>query len=310
MRDPRKPASGTDLNALRLFCAVARERSYTRAAADSGLPVATVSRRVAALEQQLGAQLLRRTTRRVEPTDAGQLLLERCEPVLASLAQAVDCLDEETGRARGRLRVTLPADLARHWLAPALADFAARHPDIRLELDLTARVVDLVAEGFDLAIRVGEQPDSSLHVRRLGHFSSRLYASPKYLASLPAITAPDQLREANALLLQGRRDDREWVLRHGRHEARVTPAGNLVLNDVGALIEVTAAGAGIALLPEQFVAEELARRRIVAVLPQWTGPAAPVYAVYADRRLPARLRLFLDHLAAATRAARPQRPQG
>lgn len=292
-----------DLNALRLFCAVARERSYTRAAADSGQPVATVSRRVAALEQQLGVQLLRRTTRRVEPTGAGQLLLERCEPVLATLAEAIDCLGEEAAQARGRLRVTLPADIARHWLAPALADFAGRHPEIRLELDLSARIVDLVAEGFDLAIRAGELPDSSLHVRRLGQFTHRLYASPSYLASLPPIAAPEELREVNALTMPGRRHDREWVLRRGRQEARVIPTGNLVLNDIGALLELAAAGAGVALLPELFVGDVVAAGRLVPILPQWSGPSAPVYALYADRRLPARLRLFLDHLAQATRAA-------
>jgi DNA-binding transcriptional LysR family regulator len=285
-----------DLEALRLFCAVARARSFSRVARERAIPLATLSRRISALERQLDAQLLRRTTRRVEPTDAGSLLLERSEPALAQVDSAVECLSEESGRARGRLRITVPADFARHWLAAPLAGFALRHPDIRLELDVTDRVVNLVEERLDLAIRLGEQPDSSLVARRLATVANGLYASPGYLAALPPLAAPGDVEQLNALTLRGRRADREWRLKHGRREVTVTPRGNLTLNDMGALVALTTAGAGVALLPAPFVEPAVRSGALTRVLPEWEGPSTPVYAVYADRRLPARLRLLLDHL--------------
>ena len=284
------------LDDLRLFCSVARERSFTRAAELMGVPPATLSRRVAQLEQQLDAQLLRRTTRRVEPTDAGALLAERAAPALEALAEAVDCLADDTGNPRGRLRVTIPADLARYWLAGALAAFAGRHPDIRLELDLSSRMVDLVEEGFDLAIRAGRPPDDSLIARQLANLPTALFASPSYLAALPPLREPGDLAGANALVIPGRSADREWVLTKGREQFRVRPQGNVEVNDMTALVSLAAAGAGIALLPEPKVGEQAAAGSLVPVLAGWHGPESPIYAVYTSRRMPLRLRLFLDHL--------------
>jgi len=284
------------LDDLRLFCSVARERSFSRAAEQLGIPPATLSRRVAQLERQLDAQLLRRTTRRVEPTDAGALLLDRAEPALAQLAGAVECLAEDTGSPRGRLRVTMPADLARYWLAATLAEFAGRHPDIRLELDLSSRMVDLVEEGFDLGIRAGRPPDESLIARPLANMPTALFASPSYLAALPPIRHPRDLQGANALVIPGRSADREWILEKGREQVRVPPQGNVEVNDMTALVSLAAAGAGIALLPEPKVGEQAAAGSLVPVLPGWHGPESPIYAVYTSRRMPLRLRLFLDHL--------------
>lgn len=289
---PKTPS----LDDLWLFCAVARERSFTRVANDLGIPLATVSRRIASLERQLDAQLLRRSTRRVEPTDAGALLLSRAAPPLASLADALQCLSEESSTPRGRLRVTMPADTARYGLAGALASFAARHPDIRLELDLSSRIVDLLAEGFDLAIRAAKPTDGMLIARPLFRMRTRLFASPGYLASLPPIGHPRDLAAVNALVIAGRDSDRTWVLSRGRERASVTPHGNVEVNDLGTLISLAAAGAGVALLPESKLAGQAVTGSLVPVLDSWRGPDAPVFAVYASRRMPMRLRLFLDHL--------------
>lgn len=295
------------LDDLRLFCGVVRERSFTRAAELMGVPAATLSRRVAQLEHRLDAQLLRRTTRRVEPTDAGALLAERAGPALEALAEAVDCLAEDTGSPRGRLRVTMPADLARYWLAGALATFAGRHPDIRLELDLSSRMVDLVEEGFDLAIRAGRPPDESLIARQLANLPTALFASPSYLAALPPLREPGDLAAANALVIPGRSADREWVLTKGREQVRVKPQGNVEVNDMTALVSLAAAGAGIALLPEPKVGEQAAAGSLVPVLSGWHGPESPIYAVYTSRRMPLRLRLFLEHLREWARTSAPAR---
>lgn len=286
------------LDDLRLFAAVVDARSYSAAAHRLGVPLATLSRRIATLERRLGAMLLARSTRHVEPTDAGLLLARRIEPALRELDSAVDCLGEDAARPRGRLRVTMPTDIARQCLAAPLAEFAARHPEIHLELDLSSRVVDLVADRFDLAIRAGTPSDSTLIARPLARLSQALYASPVYLAALPALSRPEQLGQVNALTLAERSVDREWPLVHGRRRASLRPAGNCEVNDMGALIELAAAGAGVAMLPSAFVRPQVEAGRLARVLPEWSGPAVTVSALYTDRRMPARLRLLLDHLRA------------
>lgn len=286
----------TSYDDLRLFCTVARLRSFSRAAQELDMPLATVSRRVAELERQLDAHLLNRTTRRVDTTDAGALLLAQCSAPLEALAEAIDCLGEESGTARGRLRVTMPPELARFWLATPLAGFAARHPEIRLELDLSARVVNLVEEGFDLAIRAARPDSGALIARPLLRMTTALYASPDYLAALPALKRPRDLESVNALRLAGRHSDTAWALRRGREHATITPRGNVELNEMGVLIGLAAAGAGVALLPDPLVQDQVAAARLVVALPGWRGPEAPVFAVYASRRMPLRLRLLLDHL--------------
>ena len=193
----------------------------------------------------------------------------------------------------------MPADMARYWLAPALASFAARHPEIRLELDLSSRLTDLVAEGFDVAIRAAQPAEGSLIARPLAHMRTTLFASPSYLAALPAIRHPRDLGLANALVMSGRDSDRTWVLTRGRERVEVVPHGNVEVNDLGALIGLASAGAGIALLPEPKVGEQAATSSLVPVLDGWCGPDAPVFAVYPSRRMPLRLRLFLEHLRAS-----------
>ena len=290
---------GPPLDDLQLFATVARLRSFSRAAAELGMPVATVSRRVAALERRLEAQLLRRTTRRVEPTDAGALLLERADAPLRALADALDCLGEETRGPRGRLRVTMPADFAHTWLAAPIAEFVARHPDIRLELELTERVVNLVEEGFDLAIRAGEDLPPGLIARPLGRMPTGLYASPAYLASLPTLRHPRDLHQVNAIVLPTRRADAAWTLRHGSERVIAAPRGNLAVNDMTALIQLAAAGAGVALLPVPLARREIESGRLTPLLAAWRGPTVTIHTVYASRRMPLRLRLFLDEIRQA-----------
>lgn len=295
------------LDDLELFLAVARELSFARAARELGVPAATLTRRIQRLEQRLDAPLLRRSTRRVRLTDAGALLLERAEGPRRDLREALECLAEDSEAPRGRLRLTLPADLARLWLAAPLAEFAARHPEIRLELSLTGRLVDLVEEGFDLAIRAARPESSTLIARRLAALPTALYASPAYLAGLPALEHPRDLEAANALVLAGRSADRAWSLSRGREGVRVAPRGNLEADDLGTLISLVANGAGIALLPVPLVTGSQEGGRLVRVLPGWNGPEAPVYAVYLSRRMPLRLRLLLDHLRKWLDGASPGR---
>lgn len=290
------PDDPPPLDDLRLFSAVAEARSFSAAARTLGMPLATLSRRISALERRLGATLLSRSTRRVEPTDAGLLLAARADPALRELEGAIDCFGEQAARPSGRLRITMPADLARQCFAVPLAEFAARYPDIRIDLDLSARIVDLIADRVDLAIRAGTPADSGLIARPLAQLANALYTSPAYLASLPALSRPADLADVNALVLTGRSVDREWPLTRGRRRVSLRPAGNLQVNDLGALIELVAAGAGVALLPGAFVRTQVEAGRLTRVLPEWSGPSVAIHAIYTDRRMPARLRLLLDHL--------------
>ncbi len=284
------------LDDLELFLAVAKELSFARAARELGVPPPTLTRRIQRLEQRLDAPLLRRSTRRVRLTDAGALLLERAEGPRRDLREALECLAEDSDSPRGRIRITLPADLARLWLASPLAAFAARHPDIRLELSLTGRLVDLVEEGFDLAIRVGRPQSATLIARRLAVLPTGLYASPSCLAGLLPLAHPRDLEAVNAIVLTGRSADRSWSLSRAREKTEIAPRGNLEADDLGTLISLVASGAGVALLPVPLVAGSQEAGRVVRVLPGWNGPEAPVYAVFLSRRMPLRLRLLLDHL--------------
>jgi len=284
------------LDDLELFLAVAKELSFARAARELGVPPPTLTRRIQRLEERLDAQLLRRSTRRVRLTDAGALLLESAEGPRRDLREALECLAEDSDSPRGRVRITLPADLARLWLASPLAAFAARHPDVRLELSLTGRLVDLVEEGFDLAIRVGRPQSATLIARRLAVLPTGLYASPSCLAGLLPLEHPRDLEAANAIVLTGRSADRSWSLSRAREKTEIAPRGNLEADDLGTLISLVASGAGVALLPVPLVAGSQEAGRVVRVLPGWNGPEAPVYAVFLSRRMPLRLRLLLDHL--------------
>ena len=204
-------------NDLLLFARVVDARSFSRAAERLGLPKSTVSRRVAALETQLGERLLLRTTRKLTLTDFGHTMLEHAQQIVAEVDAAASLAQHRQAQPSGRLRVTMPSDFATMVLAPMMADFVQRYPAISLELDLTPRRIDLIADNMELAIRMGELPDdATLAARRLVVFSASLYASPQYLAKRGTPPEPEALMEHDTLRLLGRDGDAvPWVLQRG-----------------------------------------------------------------------------------------------
>jgi len=288
-------------NDLLLFARVVDEGSFSRAAERLGLPKSTISRRVAALETQLGERLLLRTTRKLTVTDFGVAVLEHAHHVVEDVAAAASLAQNRQLKPSGRLRVTMPTDMANLVLAPLLAEFMLKYPAITLEMDLSARFVDLIGENFDVAIRMGPlRDDTSLAARQIAAFSGSLYAAPAYLARHGTPSEPEMLMEHDALRILGRTGDPlPWLLVRGDARWEGIPPGRATANSPEVLMRMALAGAGITVVHDYFALQYLQRGELVQVLPDWHTPPAPAWAVFPGRRLmPARTRVFLDALTA------------
>ncbi|NSL53889.1 LysR family transcriptional regulator [Uliginosibacterium aquaticum] len=289
-----------DANDLLLFARVMDAGSFSAAAERSGLPKSTVSRRIAALETRLGERLLTRSTRRLLITEFGQGILEHARR-LQEEADAVSAYAQHRQAAvRGRLRVSMPADFGEWILGPLFLQFAASYPEVKLELDLSPRRVDLIGEQFDLALRVAARlpDDATLVARRLCTLESGLYASPAYLKHFGTPTRPDELMRHTALQLVGSNGEAQrWRLTRDQEVWEDLPMGPLAANSVSLMRLLASHGLGVAALSERFVADAVANGLLLRVLPDWQLPSMTVWAVMPGRRLlPARTRAFLGAL--------------
>jgi DNA-binding transcriptional LysR family regulator len=288
-------------NDLLLFARVVDEGSFSRAAGRLGLPKSTVSRRVAALEAQLGERLLLRTTRKLTVTDFGLAVLEHAHHVVEDVAAAASLAQNRQLKPSGRLRVTMPSDMANLVLAPLLAEFVLTYPAITLEVDLSARFVDLIGENFDVAIRMGQlRDDASLAARQIAAFTGSLYAAPAYIARHGTPSEPEALMEHDALRILGRTGDPlPWLLVRGDARWEGVPPGRATANSPEVLMRMALAGAGITVVHDYFASQYLQRGELVQVLPDWhTLPVAACAVVPGRRLMPARTRVFLDALNA------------
>lgn len=291
-----------DANDLLIFARVASLGSFSRAADQLALPRSTVSRRITQLEERLGERLMLRTTRRLRLTEFGEHLLQHALQVAAEVDAVAALSEHRQARPTGRLRVSMPSDIANLLLADSLAAFAALHPGVQLELDLSPRRVDLLGENFDLAVRMGELPDDNLLVaRRLACFSVSLYAAPAYLAERGDPPTPDALMTHEALYLL-RRDGEYpgWRLTNQAQSWEGRPPGRIAANSPETLIHLARAGAGIAAVPDALASPALRRGELRRVLSGWQLPSPTAWAVYPGRRLlPAKTRAFLEMLETA-----------
>jgi DNA-binding transcriptional LysR family regulator len=288
-------------NDLVLFARVVDEGSFSRAADRLGAPKSTVSRRVAALETQLGEQLLRRTTRKLTVTDFGRAVLEHAHHVVEDVAAAESLAQHRQVQPSGRLRVTMPSDMGNLVLAPMLAEFVLKHPAVTLEVDLSSRFVDLIAENFDVAVRMGElRDDATLAARRIASFTSSLYAAPAYVARRGVPAEPEALMEHDALRVLARTGDPAvWTLLRGEARWEGIPPGRATANSPELLMRMALGGAGIAMIHDPFAVPYLERGELVQVLPEWSTPPVVASAVFPGRRLmPAHARAFVDALVA------------
>jgi len=297
---------GNRLTEINAFVEVGRRLSFVRAADQLGLHVSAVSRAVAALETRLGVRLLQRTTRQVGLTEAGRAHLARCEALLAELQEAESAASALGGALRGTLRVSAPSGLGLTHITPALADFLAEHPHLTLDLHLSNRNVDLVEEGFDLAIRVGALRDSRLAARRLGDSRRVLVASPAYIERHGTPKRPAELASLACLVLDVGALPERWMLQ--RRGGRASVRANTVLrsNNALALLDACRAGAGIALLPHFAVTADLAAKRLTHLLPAWAAAEQGIFAIYPGNRfIPTKVRAFVDFLDARLRGLVP-----
>lgn len=283
------------LNDMALFVEVVKARGFRHAAEVVGLPNSTVSRRVSNLEKAIGLRLLHRTTRKIELTEAGKIYFERCKRIVDEAKLAHEQLGEILAQPTGILRASLPVDFATIYLAPLIAEFARMYPGISFDFDLTPRFVDLVSEPFDVAIRMGSQPDSNLIARQLANLPGYLFASPKYLERKGEPSVPADLTRHECLGFRSMKTN-GWTLHRANESVQVAVSGKFHLNSVGLIRRLATLDIGIVVLPEEIVADDVAKGRMRRILTDWEGPPTPVYAMTETRLLPAKTQRFIEFL--------------
>jgi DNA-binding transcriptional LysR family regulator len=284
------------LREMALFVEVAKAMSFRRASEATGVPPSSLSRRIAELEHAVGVRLINRSTRAIELTEAGAIYYARSREIVEAARIAHEELGQVAERPRGRLRVATTAEFARLFLAPLIAEYTRLCPNVTLEMDLNPNKVDLITENFDLALRIGEQPDSGLIVRRLGIIRTALYAAPAHLSRLQVPTEPADLAGHPAIRnLNAPRPD-VWVLSSGGRTVETPVGGQILVNNFGLMRQLALLGLGVTTLHEPMVIADVLAGRLVRVLPDWILREAPVFALMPSRLLPAKTRIFLDML--------------
>ncbi|TMS58888.1 LysR family transcriptional regulator [Imbroritus primus] len=285
------------LKQLETFVAVASRGSLSAAASAEGVAPAIIGRRLTALEERLGVKLMVRTTRKLSLTFEGAAFLEDCQRILNDLHNAEASVSAGGVKASGHLRITAPAGYGRRHVAPLVPRFLEAHPDVSLTLDLSDRVVDLVNEGFDCAIRLGDLPDSSLVSIRLADTRRVVVATPDYLARHGTPATLDDLNHANCLSFGAGAAQRGWVFQQDGQTVMVKIAGTMECTDGAVLHEWCLQGHGLAWRSWWEVGQDIAAGRLVTVLDAYAAPPIGIHAVFPQRKhLPLRVRLFIDFL--------------
>ena len=286
------------LKQIESFVAVSVKGSLTAAAHAEGVAPAVIGRRIDALEERLGVKLLVRTTRKITLTHEGSAFLENCQRVLADLASAEASVSEGGVKASGYLRITAPAGFGRRHVAPVVPRFIAEHPDVRVSLNLSDRVVDIVNEGFDCAVRVGDLPDSSLVSVRLADNRRLCVATPGYLKRAGMPQHPNELLKHECLTLSSDASQtRGWAFTVDGQITHLRPDGRIDCSDGQVLHSWCLQGLGIAWRSTWEVQREVERGELVTVLDEFAAPPNGVYAVFPHaKHLPLRVRLWIDFL--------------
>ena len=286
-----------DLNEVLIFTRIVRAGSITGAAKGLDMPKSTVSRKLSELEERLGARLLQRTTRKLNLTELGETYYRDCERIVAHLEEAELSITNLQAEPRGLLRITVPLNYG--FLGGIVAEFLGQNPLVQVELVCTDRMVDLVEESFDIGIRVGRLSDSSLIARSLGSGYGFAVASRAYTKRHGDPEKPDDLKDHDCILFGGGGEGRRWKLISGKHTADIPVRPRLLVNDLELMREAAIFGLGVAILPAHHCAGDIRAGRLLRLLPDWTTPETPTFAVFpSSRHLSPKTRAFLDHLQA------------
>jgi DNA-binding transcriptional LysR family regulator len=279
------------------FACVVETQGFSRAARRLGLSKATVSKRVARLEDRLGTRLLNRTTRRLSLTESGSVFFEHCTRMVAEAVEAEAAVAGLAARPTGTLRVNAPMSFGRLHLGPLLPEFLSRYPELSVDIELDDRFLDIVDAGFDVAVRVADLPDSSLVARRVAPARRTVCGAPAYFARRGTPRTPDDLIGHNCLYYRYLATRGGWPFARAGREWRVPVSGSLSANNGELLISAALSGAGLVFVPTFMVGEHLRSGALVEVLREYSSGAPAVYALYPHRRhVSVKVRAFIDFL--------------
>jgi DNA-binding transcriptional LysR family regulator len=285
------------LDAMAIFMRVVERGSFSAVAREIGLSQPTISKHITALEKRLGGRLFARSTRNLCLTDEGQRYYEHCRQILAAVDSAEHSFQTGQERVAGPLRIASSGSFGRIQIAPRLHGFLQQHPDVTIDLQLSDENVDLVSEGIDVAVRIGELKDSSLVARQIGLTRRRVFAAPTYLEQHGVPATPDDLRFHNCLVFNQLEHFDSWSFEHGGQWSRVQVKGNVRSNNSESIRQMVLSGLGLSLSPSWLFREDLQAGRVLALLEGHTPSSLPIHAVFPqDRRQSARVRAFTDYL--------------
>jgi DNA-binding transcriptional LysR family regulator len=285
------------LASIRAFTQVVQQGSFAAAARELRLSRSAVSKYVIELEQELGVQLLSRTTRSVRPTENGQTYYERCTAILSELEEADLAVTRLQSEPRGLLRVNAPMSFGTLHLGHAVADFMEKHPQLQIQLILSDQQVDPVQEGFDITLRIADLPSSSLIARRIAPARRVVCAAPSYLARRGAPRHPDELRDHDCLTYGHLATGNQWKLTGPDGDHWIPISWTLCTNNAEVLRDAAVKGRGIALLPTFIAGADLQQGSLQSILSDYRAPEISIYAIYPEtRHLSAKVRLFIDFL--------------
>lgn len=287
---------------MQVFTAVAQDQGFSSAARRLGMSAASVTRAVAALEKRIGTQLLTRTTRSVYLSEAGQRYLEDCRRILAELQEAEDSAAGSHAEPRGQLTITAPVLFGELFVTPLMVSFLTQFPDVTINALLVDHVVSVVEEGVDMAVRIGELPDSNQHAIRVGEVRRVICASPKFLAIHGRPTHPQDLAQAPVIATSSIGQQRSWPFLEGGEMLSVRPEPRLVVTANQAAISAAALGLGFTRVLSYQVASKVASGELEIIQADFEMPPLPIHVVYqGGRNAPARVRSFVDFTVKALR---------
>ncbi|WP_437925517.1 LysR family transcriptional regulator [Sorangium sp. So ce291] len=291
------------LETMRVFVAVAEEEGFAPAARRLSMSAPAVTRAIAALEERIGTRLLHRTTRIVRLTEAGTRFLADCKRILGEIEEAEASAAGSHAALRGQLAVTASVSFGRMFVAPAIFDFLARHPHVSARTLLVDRIVELLDEGVDVAVRIAHLPDSSLSAIRVGSVRLVVCASPAYLAARGAPERPADLAQLDTIGFSQTASPAEWSFASGSRVEKVLPSSQLLVNTADVAVAAAVAGRGLARVLSYQIGPELRAGQLKIVLPAFEPPPVPIHVVHAEgRRAAARVRAFVDFLVERLRS--------
>lgn len=286
-----------DLERMAIFARVAEEKSFSAAARHLNLSKSLVSKQISQLEKSVGARLLNRTTRALSLTEAGAVLYEHCSRIVEELEEGKLAVARLHSEPRGLLRISAPVAFGRLHIATVLPGFLATYPDLKIDMVTTDRFVDLAEEGYDVVVRIVDQPAPNVVARKLAPVNRKMVATPGYFARYGVPQTPADLEKHNCLTYTYFNPQDPWRLRGPDGDISVRATGNMRVNDDDALSEAVLGGLGLALLPTFIIGKELQAGRLQSVLAQYIPVERHIYAVYlANRHVSAKVRAFIDYL--------------